>query len=93
MLTTLIVKIPPAYAESLDKSVASGTAILKIGTGLILGFVSLGVMLTVGGWLLDIFNRAKLKIYMEISIYLLAMLVPLIFFMLVISKVKAVGNM
>lgn len=89
----ILIQSEYVLAKSLENEVNSGKTILRIGTGIILGFVTLGVASTVGGWLLDTFQKQKLKLYMEIAVYLIAMLVPVAFFIIVYSKVKAIASM
>jgi hypothetical protein len=88
----IILQSEYVLAKSLEDEVNSGKTILRIGTSIVIGFVTLGVMSTVGGWLLDTFQKQKLKIYMEIAIYLVAMLVPIAFFFLVFAKMKQIAS-
>jgi hypothetical protein len=86
-----------AYAEEavdvLQKSVNQGNTIIKIGQSLILGFLTLGLLSTAAGWLLDVAQKQKIKAYMEISIYLIAMLVPVVFFSVVYYQIKKLTGM
>ena len=96
-LFMILLNVRTAFAKdsvvAISTGVNEGKVILKMGVAIIFGYVILGFILTVGGWLLDTLGKPKIKIYMEISIYLLAMLIPIVFFTVIFYQIKSISTM
>lgn len=85
-ISFLLINTSCAYAKTVTENT------IRLDIGILLGIVMLGIVTTLGGWLLDIASKPRHRIYMEIISALMVLILVIIYFVEAYTQVKAASK-